>query len=597
MKLSSKILAAAFVIAIVLVAVPSVNAAGYVFTRNLTVGSTGADVSALQSAVGVVPATGYFGSITKAAVVKFQISKGISGTGYVGPLTMAALNAAPAVTPSVALCPNGMTLASNCSVAPGTTGTPVVAGNGTDGTLNSAQSSFVSSGISIKKGETKDVVAINLKASAGPVTVVRAGVHFNTRPWLVLSQVTLHDSNGKVLATKALSSAADATEITVGSDYLVQFDNLNYVVNPGANVDLVVGATVLSATDKIPTLGLSLKAGFDGTIRTINGVQWTDTVSDAGFDGATGVGLNTVTLTSTGSVADVYARISPNSPSTRQVAVSTTQTTSNVVLGTFSLKSANNPSTLNTLVINLNGVAASTANVSNVRLFNGATSYGGTVASNGSTTFSNLTIPLAQDVWQDFTIEADVAANVSGVATVSLTANAADIVVTDANYNTATIEGSTATSNNVTFTTNAVTVTSASATVGSAIVQANSTVGYNVTYGFVLTNTSNNDLYVSATSSVLVGTSTTVTTGSSTLSAIQTVSPSSYNGDTTGLNASYVIPAGLSRSFTLIGAIRGTTGQTVNLKVTQVNYGTTTTATTAANINFGLESLSATASF
>ncbi|MEK7596723.1 MAG: hypothetical protein AAB450_01275, partial [Patescibacteria group bacterium] len=38
------------------------------FTRDLTVGSTGADVTALQNAVGVSPATGYFGSITKAAV-------------------------------------------------------------------------------------------------------------------------------------------------------------------------------------------------------------------------------------------------------------------------------------------------------------------------------------------------------------------------------------------------------------------------------------------------------------------------------------------------------------------------------------------------
>ena len=37
--------------------------------------------------------TGYFGSMTKAAVVKFQISAGLDGTGYVGAYTRAAIKA------------------------------------------------------------------------------------------------------------------------------------------------------------------------------------------------------------------------------------------------------------------------------------------------------------------------------------------------------------------------------------------------------------------------------------------------------------------------------------------------------------------------
>lgn len=37
--------------------------------------------------------TGYFGSMTKAAVVKFQMSVGLDGTGYVGPYTRAAIKA------------------------------------------------------------------------------------------------------------------------------------------------------------------------------------------------------------------------------------------------------------------------------------------------------------------------------------------------------------------------------------------------------------------------------------------------------------------------------------------------------------------------
>jgi len=76
------------------------SSACYSFTKDLTVGSTGADVSALQAKLSVSPATGYFGAITKAAVQAYQTSKGISATGYVGPLTRAALNACVVVVPS-----------------------------------------------------------------------------------------------------------------------------------------------------------------------------------------------------------------------------------------------------------------------------------------------------------------------------------------------------------------------------------------------------------------------------------------------------------------------------------------------------------------
>lgn len=74
--------------------------ASVTFTRDLTLGSTGADVTALQNwliskgftiAAG---ATGYFGAQTQAAVAKYQASVGISpAAGYFGPITRAKVNA------------------------------------------------------------------------------------------------------------------------------------------------------------------------------------------------------------------------------------------------------------------------------------------------------------------------------------------------------------------------------------------------------------------------------------------------------------------------------------------------------------------------
>ncbi|MBP7741406.1 MAG: peptidoglycan-binding protein [Candidatus Pacebacteria bacterium] len=80
------------------------GAATYNFATNLTVGSRGDDVTALQEQLtqeGVYtgPITGYFGPLTREAVKVYQAKHGIITTGFVGPLTRAALNAG--VTPTL----------------------------------------------------------------------------------------------------------------------------------------------------------------------------------------------------------------------------------------------------------------------------------------------------------------------------------------------------------------------------------------------------------------------------------------------------------------------------------------------------------------
>lgn len=69
-------------------------------TRQLDLGMSGADVSQLQTYLAldstIYPqglVTGYFGTLTKAAVMKFQSQNGIMAVGRVGPVTLAALNA------------------------------------------------------------------------------------------------------------------------------------------------------------------------------------------------------------------------------------------------------------------------------------------------------------------------------------------------------------------------------------------------------------------------------------------------------------------------------------------------------------------------
>lgn len=76
------------------------------FTRDLTLGSTGADVTALQTllisantgaaaqALAGAGATGYFGPITQRALAEYQAARSISpASGYFGPITRARLGA------------------------------------------------------------------------------------------------------------------------------------------------------------------------------------------------------------------------------------------------------------------------------------------------------------------------------------------------------------------------------------------------------------------------------------------------------------------------------------------------------------------------
>src|SRR3990167_11034533 len=83
----------------------SASSAAYTFTRSLTVGSQGVDVTALQNyLIGKghsIPAgaTGYFGAQTAAAVAQWQAANGVApAAGYFGPVSQAKYNMMMATT-------------------------------------------------------------------------------------------------------------------------------------------------------------------------------------------------------------------------------------------------------------------------------------------------------------------------------------------------------------------------------------------------------------------------------------------------------------------------------------------------------------------
>lgn len=608
------VIASIFALAAVLVGVSAAQA--YTFSKYLTVGSTGADVSALQqwlidsgysipSISSGAASKGYFGQQTKAAVVKYQAAVGLPSTGFVGPLTVAKLNGVASSMPApTASCPAGYT----CTPVAGTpvTVTPDtgVVTPGTDGSVTATLSSFASN-VTIKKGETKDIVAVKLQATAAPVAVTRFDVRFNVRPWLYFGVVTLKDSNGATIATKNLSSAADATEITVGSDYLVRFDGINAVVTPGTDRILVVSASVLSVTDKIvANSDVTVVASVpNSSIRTINGKGYTDSIG-LGTVAVSGTSGRTVTLSASGSTANILGRISPSTPDTRIVNTSTNGETLGVVLGKFDLKSQNRASTINTLTFTLKDNGANkpwSTILKRVYLSDGTRTYQvDSVAT--SAVFSNLTIDLPQDAWKTLTITADVADQddfTSGaMASSSITVNTTNIVGIDTNFTTVTADGANeVVSNNITFLQNGASITNMSAVATVLDNGSSKSKTASLTYTFTFNNTGTSDLYISANPSVALATSSTVSTAASTTltAAYVTTSPSPVAGDSGALtNAGYYrIPSGTSRTFIFSGTLDNTNGTNGihSASITKVYFDDDTTGLQESSINFGLEKL------
>ncbi len=70
----------------------------YIFTKPMKIGMTDFQVQKLQERLNVNPRTGYFGPITKAAVIKFQQTHALVADGVVGKATLDALNGIKVVT-------------------------------------------------------------------------------------------------------------------------------------------------------------------------------------------------------------------------------------------------------------------------------------------------------------------------------------------------------------------------------------------------------------------------------------------------------------------------------------------------------------------
>lgn len=415
------------------------SASTYSYTRSLTVGSTGADVKALQQWLNAngypVAATGagsvgnestYFGAKTKAALAKYQAAKGISpAVGYFGPVTRAALAAA--------------------APAPGTPGTPTTPSTGVESSMTVKLAPLPGDLTEVKEGQS-DVagVAYEVKATNNSLVLNRIDLNFNKRPWLSFSGISVWDGSTKLFEDTSLTSS-DFNEITASTDYQMRLSGLNLTVAKDQTKTLTVkfSAPVKTESGSV-NINVTAKAqSFRGT-DPLGKTQ----------DGPTGdLTARTVKFLAK-TAADIELSQDTANPKDRYVQVSLTDTTE-VELLKVKVKATNSDAKLSTLNV---GYTATTS-VGVTTIIDGLRLYvdGGTtavaaasaaVATSSFTTLEDKVGVIAKDTTKVLSIRAIVKKKTGNygageVLSAAINANATDIVGVDAvSFADATVSGS-----------------------------------------------------------------------------------------------------------------------------------------------------------
>jgi len=336
------------------------SSSSYNFTRNLTVGSTGADVGALQSILikggylTVVSApTNYFGQATKAALVAWQKAAGVSpASGFFGPLSRAALAAS----------------ASNTGTGTGTgTGTNVVVPTGSGLSVTLASSNPAAGNVALGAVNVP-MLALNFTAGSQSVTVnsfqvQRSGLSQDAD----LQNVYIYIGGTRV-----------ATDMSISSG-VITFSNSTglFTVQAGQTVQVTISADLYNGGT-----GSSSNAGH---IMVLS-VPAATSVVTAGSVAVSGSFPITGNQQTTVSVTNLATLTFTNSSSTTTVNAGQ----ANSLVGTFSLQAGGDPVKVTSLNFTLTG-SEPLQNVTNLTLLNGSSQVGAVVSSlNGNVATFNL---------------------------------------------------------------------------------------------------------------------------------------------------------------------------------------------------------------
>ena len=298
------------------------SSASATFTMDLTLGSSGAEVTALQNWLikggYAIPAgaTGYFGAQTQAALASWQKANGVSpAAGYFGPVTRAKVNA----------------------MAGGSTGST----GGTAG-LSGGEASLEDFNSKSGDDDTVDengsgeVAVFDFDVRDGDVKIERVDLSFEaavgndeTNPWDTFDTVTLM-VNGKKVASEDVSDEDNWLENDT-APYTFRFSGLNAVVKEDDNAEIAVEVETQNGIDGIADGETWEVSIADDDVRAIDG---------AGIDQYTGDTAETVSfdLQAEGGDDELSIRSSTDDPDATTLKVETSKTSDWYTIFVFDLE-------------------------------------------------------------------------------------------------------------------------------------------------------------------------------------------------------------------------------------------------------------------
>jgi hypothetical protein len=236
------------------------------FVRDLTIGSSGADVTALQawliSRGFSIPAgpTGYFGNQTRAAVAAFQAANGIAPVaGYFGPVTRAKVN--------VMLGSGGGT------TNPGNGGNTGNELRGGEADLRNFE--FDREETSGNEGEEEvEVATARFDVEDGDVRIERLELYasatnssLSQQPWKYFDRVIIL-ADGKEIADKDVDNRSDWSRS--GNSYRLNLTGLKHIVREGDEAEITIAFDV---ADSIDSSDLAQEFTFNIPDRGIRGTD------------------------------------------------------------------------------------------------------------------------------------------------------------------------------------------------------------------------------------------------------------------------------------------------------------------------------------
>lgn len=235
------------------------------FTRDLTNGSSGADVTALQNVliskgftIGA-GATGYFGPQTVAALAKFQAANGITpAAGYFGPATRAKVNALATpttpTTPTTTSNPSGTLKGGEAELSDYDLRREEASGNEGEEEVEIATASF-------------DVEGGDIRVERMDLYVEASNTSLNAQPWKYFDRIAVL-ADGKEVAEKDVDARTDWSKS--GTGYRLSLTGMKHIVREDDTAELTIVADV---SDSIDTADLAQTFTFRVENRGIRAVD------------------------------------------------------------------------------------------------------------------------------------------------------------------------------------------------------------------------------------------------------------------------------------------------------------------------------------